>query len=154
ERANVLFDQGKLDNALAGYGKVWLFRRTDETFSFAPLMIWATETLLGNGDRADTELAERGRGSLPDRPRLASFVAEATGKAAAATDDPGSAAVRSWIDAVRSLANGRRTVAIEELRAAVSASPPGSWVRERARSMLETVTLGLRVQPDNPDISS
>jgi len=153
-RANLLFDIGRLDNALTGYGIVWRFRQVDETFFVAPLLIWATETLLGNGDRAGAELAERVRGSLPDRARLASFVAEAKGEAPAATNDRESAAVRSWIDAVRSLAKGRRTEAIEELRAAVSTSPPESWVRERSRSMLEIVTVGLRIQPDNPDLSS
>ena len=150
-RANLLFDMGRLDDALADYRSVWALRRNDEAFSFAPLVIWATETLLGAGDEAVAELDGRVRGSLADRARLAPYVEMLRGDSIASGEGD---AVVHWILAVRSLAGGKRVETIEGLRAALAKAPAESWVRERAWSMLETLVLGLRVQPANPDLSS
>lgn len=151
--ADAMFDAGRFREALERYRAVGVMRRGDDTLYFAPMLVWSSRALAGDLDGARGELREMYAAALADRLRLRRAVAaaEATGPALAAD---AADAVVLWVTAVDHLARGDRAGAIDALRSAWTKSPAESWVHERAWSLLERVTLGMRVQEDNRDIST
>jgi tetratricopeptide (TPR) repeat protein len=146
-RADALFDSGNFSLALEAYRGVCTLRRRDATLAFAPMLVWASRTLTGDRAGAEGELRDLLRSAIADRGRLWPLVDAATGTGRAA--DPEGA----WIEGVKSLSSGDRAAAIASFRRAV-AGERDSWARERSWEALVTLTLGVRVQPDDPEISS
>lgn len=141
-RGDTLFDRASFGEALQTYRRAYALRRTDDTLYFTPVLIWASRLMTEDAAGADAEMRDSVQASLADRLRRGSWVA-----------DNEDAAVSLWIEAIKDLGAGERARAIEKLRRVAVASPPDSWTRERARSMLATLTVGFCVQPDNNEIS-
>ena len=147
---NVAFDRGRWSLALDAYRKACALRHDDDNMHYAPLLVWAARLLSGDRAGADTELRDLIQARRLDRMRLASWVEAATAASAPSSPDPAFA----WIEGVRALADGRRRDAIARLRAATAGATGDSWVRERARALLESATVGLSVALENREISS
>ena len=152
-RADALFDRGDVAGALTEYRVACSLRRTDATLYFAPMLVWASRVLAGDGAGAQDELRELFRRFLADRKRLAPWV-ESTGDPPSRSGgaEPGDA-TSAWIDGVKLIAAGDRASAMAQFRRSAAAAQADSWVHDRAWALLETLTLGLRVQPDDPEIS-
>jgi len=151
---NVAFDRGHWSRALDAYRKACGLRHDDDAMHYAPMLVWAARSLSGDRAGAETELRDLIRGRTLDRFRLASWLDAATQPEPAASESEEQDAVLAWIAGVRALARGNRRQALTSFRAAVARAPADSWVRERARAMLESTTVGLRVALENREISS
>ncbi|HZN54145.1 MAG TPA: tetratricopeptide repeat protein [Candidatus Polarisedimenticolaceae bacterium] len=152
---DLAFDRGRPDDALEAYRRACALRHDDDAMHYVPMLVWATRLLAGDRTGAESELRELIRKRPLDRFRLASWVDAATRVTRGAAPARGEeGVVLAWTEGVRDLAAGDRAGAVGHFRRAIAEGAPDSWAGDRARAMLESVTVGFRVALENREISS